>query len=192
MKKYIWILYILLFLVSCAKPTPIPEPTPIPSPTPILLSEIDLEPIVIQAGDLPAGFTGAQISHYGKNIYGSVNDIKQELANNNQSAGFIEIYLFGDLEKAEKIFTSKTNSLGKSNVSDISSTTVSEIPDVGEKATSASSRISFFGLDTYVIDFVFIRCSAFVNIRFSDTSNTQSVINYAKRLDERLSKLICR
>jgi hypothetical protein len=77
MNKYALILLAILLVVSCNTipyvptntPRPLPTSTPLPSPTatiaptttPVPLSEIQLESIIIQEGDLPAGFSEAQI-----------------------------------------------------------------------------------------------------------------------------------
>jgi hypothetical protein len=43
--------------------TPIPSKTPTPTPTLIPIGDLDLSNLLVQTGDLPAGYTGAQIGN---------------------------------------------------------------------------------------------------------------------------------
>jgi hypothetical protein len=66
MKPLSFFLVVMLF-TGCASATPAPTSTltptsvPTPTPTPIPLSEIDLETVLLQSGDLPPSFEAGQI-----------------------------------------------------------------------------------------------------------------------------------
>lgn len=61
MKKLFVTIVVLFILAGCSSLTSQSTPTPTATPTPIPLSDIDLEPILIQSGDLPAGYSGSQV-----------------------------------------------------------------------------------------------------------------------------------
>jgi len=119
--KRIFMIGILFFMVACqpsaeaiqkaiketqsAAPTatPIPTNTPIPTSTPILLSDIDLSAIAIVAGDLPAGYSPAQIRSDPPKMFSGVknyeNIINQQFENKGDTAaaGGVTIFLFNEL-----------------------------------------------------------------------------------------------
>jgi len=183
-KHFITFILFLFFISSCsvkteAKETLIPEPTP--TPTRIPLSEIDLEGMLIMDGDLPAGYSGAQIRATAPKIIGinlpdSQYQIYQELAKDGQMAGGISVYLYESTENIENAYVSILD--GFSDPIDLK--------DIGEKAAYHNTFvISRAGL-------VFIRCNAVVEIDMRDLGfSDDPLFGYAKRLDKRLTEIVC-
>ena len=158
-------------------PTAMLEPTLTPAPTQIMLADLDLESILIQPGDLPAGYTGAQISKslgdVFKGVPQSINQASQQFEQNDRYAGGVGVAIFSKQTDPNDVYEIVGWSDGKS------------VPNLGEK--------SEVEIDTYldVVNLKFIRCSAVVNIQFYNTTDFVSVIAYAQRLDERLTPLVC-
>jgi hypothetical protein len=93
-------------------PTPVPTdtPTPVPTdtPTPVPLSGIDLEPILIQSGDLPAGYSGAQVRSVLPGMFDGLpetdNSVYQQFEKDGGPAGGIAIALYESLDDQVKAY----------------------------------------------------------------------------------------
>lgn len=207
MRKRLFISILALILISCNSATPTPTntptlqpsptatstPTPQPSPTvtntltptPVPLSEIKIESIVIEEGDLPAGFSGAQIRDSAPGMFRDLpsaqNTLYQQLQKDGDVAGFITIFLYDSKEDIENAYDLTVS--GMTDEAELSS-------EVGEKATVLFIP-SIRAVGTDIAAVAFVRCSAFVYINMS-TRSEDSVIAYAKRLDGRLERLVCR
>jgi hypothetical protein len=206
MKSVYYLVLIAVLLVSCstalsggaiqtaiaqtqiAQPTntlvPIPtatlEPTITPAPTQIMLADLDLESILIQPGDLPAGYTGALISKslsdLFEGVHQSINQAYQQFEQNGRYAGGVDVAIFSKQTDPNDVYEIVGWSDGKS------------VPNLGEKSEVEIDAFLLGG----VVNLKFIRCSAVVNIQFYNTTDFESVIAYAQRLDERLTPLVCR
>lgn len=159
-----------------------PTSTQVP-PTPIVLSEIDLVPVLIQPGDLPAGFTGAQIrdTHppmgWWEKIPTPDNFIYQQFAKGADEGGSVQVLLYDNLDDSSKAF-----SIMKGNT---------PIEGVGSEAyISARVGIGLDGpTDLLSIHLAVIRCHAVVYIYMK--TDRDSIIAYAQKLDARLEPLVC-
>lgn len=152
------------------------------TPTPIPLGELDLESILIKPGDMPAGFSGAQISkslpEMFKNIPKPTNKISQQIEFKGNVSGGIAVIVYesdADVKNAFDIIAQGMSSDAQ------------PVLDLGLKAMSLS-------MNKYVeaTEVAFIECKAVVHARFVGTSNANSAINYARRLDDRLKNIVCR
>jgi len=194
-----------MLLAACGQSTPSPEmiqtsiaqtqaalptQTPIPTPTPIPLSEINLEDILILPGDLPSGYAGSQISNNPpEKIFGYEQFIEQKLEKKGIDFGFVWVVLYNTTQKAKTTYTAWSN-YGSSSEEDNFTTTVSSVEGLGEEAKyfMMDGEVATISIDmTYL---TFVRCHAFVRINMK-TDDVESVINYADRLDKRLSELVC-
>jgi len=160
------------------------EPTLTPAPVPI--SEIQLDSIVIQEGDLPAGFSGAQIRDTApemfKDLPSAQNTVYQQLEKEGDVAGGITIFLYDSQDNIETAYNLIVGGLlDDAKLSD----------EVGEKAIISSISITIADITIKSVDMAFVRCGAVVHIRMSGTDDVNSVVAYAKRLDNRLKTLIC-
>lgn len=173
---------IVVEVTSTPRPTEIPTNTPEPTatPTPIPIADLDLSPLIIQAGDLPAGFTAAQLRDAAPDMYRDLpvaeNTIYQQLAYNDALARGVAIFLYPNSEDRETAYTLIAD--GMIDPSSIA---------FGEKAAAFSANIG----GVKMTEVVFIRCIAVVHISFSNLQDLDAVTAYAKRLDERLAPLIC-
>jgi hypothetical protein len=171
-----------------------PPPTPTPSPTPIPLSAINLEPILILPGDLPAGYSGAQIGEPPEgysDIKGYENAIYQQFESNGSSAGGVSIFLYESIDKRDSAYSLITDRFGISSNDSGFTVIVGQLSGVGEKAlyVTMETSISFFSIK--VADLAFVRCHALVSIRMIDTLNVDYLSAYSIRLDKRLQSIAC-
>lgn len=174
--------------------TLVPEPTttPLPEPTntPVPLGEIDLESILLLPGDLPSNYKlsifykdrEAQSTALNPNNFPVPDaDTSMDIDNTkvtdylgNYEKSYVSIMLYNDLAQRDAAYEILVD---PSNFFD---TSVISQADVGEKAVTVIRPM----LDNSVI---FTRCNALVYMRTTDDT-----VNYAQRLDERLTPLVCR
>lgn len=179
-------------LTQTAAPTytPVPTDTPTPTPTPIPLADLDLSIIIFQDGDLPPGFEPSQIrSNYRDNesvVSNAINSFHQQVAYQGKMGGRVSIYIFDTLEIANEAY----ESLLKSNEN--FDFTYLEIPGLGDQAYGLQEYVPLIGLSPLELtNVVFIRCNAIVISELSQSSAYGGLVDYALRLDERLTNLLC-
>lgn len=148
------------------------------------ISEVKLELLSFQAGDLPAKYEIAvpttTIPERFKDFPVAQNQISVEITLFGSWAGNATIFLYerqADIDKAFQLSSGTANET---------------ISGLGEKSVFAAFSIPY-GTEGGTIDganVLFVRCSAVVEIRLI-TENNEDVIAYAKRLDERLMPAVC-
>ena len=88
--------------------TPEPTSTTMPTETVVPLSDIDLVPLLIQEGDLPAGFSGAQIRYLDKTQDSGedliVNYAVRDLELNGKAGGTVMVIVFNMQETAIAVY----------------------------------------------------------------------------------------
>jgi len=146
---------------------------PAGSATTTKLSELSLNSILIQQGDLAAGFSGDQISFFAPRMFEKLpvadNIISQRITEKGEISGGVTVFLYEDKKKA----TSAYNKI----VHDMLG--IRPVKGIGEKA---SMSVNFFHI-------TFVRLNAVVYI--SGGASTEADIQaYAARLDSRLEKLL--
>jgi hypothetical protein len=143
------------------------------TPTPLSLDDLDLEPLLIQSGDLPSGFSGAQVLQDAPGMFRDIppteNVIYQRFQKNGETIGGVTVFLYGDDE---------TRGAAYDLVVDGFADPVEEISNVGEIA------------DGSLFDLAFIRCNALVHVRMVG-AGLDEVAAYATRLDSRLTDVVC-
>lgn len=163
-------------------PTEAPTAAPTATPTPIPLSELKLDSLLVQIGDLSAGLTGAQIRSTVPEMFRSVpradNTIFHQFARGGEPAGGVAVFLYESKAKIQDAYDEIVSGLGSDS---------KPISEIGEKAKVVTSSLLI-----EFADLAFFRCNAVVHIRFAGTSNVEEIASYAKRLDTRLSEVICR
>jgi hypothetical protein len=197
MKNIIAFLLVFLFVVSC---TPPPKSNPTSSPTvlpilttpPIPFPELNLESILVQNGDLPAGYSTGQITEVRNDRYKwitnkGVYNISQQIVTNIDDSSKVTVFVYDDIEQVNIAYSQQANSFGENTKISI----VGEFTDIGEKATYILIDVVEYGDELDVAEIVFTRCNALVLIRFGYTHELEYLENYANRLDKRLSKLVC-
>lgn len=193
-KRFLMIVLPILFFVGCA---PSPETiqkaiektqTAMPTPTAINLGEIDLSEILITPGDLPAGYTASQIRDHGfitdEVEVGVINMMHQDLVFKDDFGGKISIYLYNSSGEAKKAFDFITSNIQESP---------NKIDGLGEDSVGESLYVPLIGgLDPIQAStVVFIRCKAVFYGELKSDKAYNGLVDYAKRLDERINKIVC-
>lgn len=193
---------IVLLFSGCSSPapsptqTPTPTATPSPTPTPIPLSEIDLEPILILPGDLPAGFAGAQTRQVIPEMFLALpeaqNHINRQFERNGDGAGSVTVLLYESSNDVDEAYSTIVQGFAEPRNIEGMNVQRQLVPDLGEKAEANTMEGELLGVVLDFTDLAFTRCSALVHIRMKGTAEIIEVASYAKRLDARLSDLVCR
>ena len=194
-------------VIVVATPTPEPEPTdtPVPSPTPtprptdtpeptltptvVPLSDIDLEPLLMQDGDLPPHLVPDFVYDTLTTRRDKLGDlarpeqlITQEFYSpeKERTGGAVIIFVYETADEAE-------NAYGRASVNmpGLLGVGLSYRDDIGEGKVKIEAP---GGDQTYMI---FTRCSAFVFVWMIDVREFD-LVNYGQRLDERLAPVVCR
>jgi hypothetical protein len=158
--------------------------TPTATPTLVPLADINLESILIRDGDLPAGYSGAQISHSApgmfRNLAPAAQVVVQLFGKNGSNAGGVTIFLYDLPRQVQTAYGLIVDGFGQGSVS---------FDGLGETAQVIELDLTGFYKLT---DLAFTRCHAVVEVRMTNGADSVSVGNYAKRLDGRLKPLVCR
>lgn len=166
------------------EPTATPEPTETavpPTSTPVSIADIDLEPLLLQDGDLPPHLVPDFVSRELTSQWMTLEDlqadnfINQEFYNTDRksSGGAVIIYLYENIKEADRAYE---------QIAPAIDWFPTEVDDVGEKAKMQH--------DTPQHHLIFKRCGAFVYIWMIDVRE-YDIVTYAQRLDGRLSAVIC-
>lgn len=208
MKKLFFFLVTIILLTACAPspeaiqkamiqtqaaiPTSTPTSTPTPTATSIPLSKINLDNILLVGGDLPEGFIAKPLGRYTNNpilvdISGQEQMVIQEFSKTNEGIGLVSVYLFEEIVKRNQAYDIAISKLDEP--SSIGRTIKSDINDIGEEGLLYFDYV--IGNIT-ISKIIFVRCHAFVFLtRSMDDENSSVLRAYAKKLDERLTNLIC-
>jgi hypothetical protein len=185
MKKLhtIFIIIASLVVVSCQ-----PSATAIPTTTPIPFSEFNLENLLIQENDLPAGYSGAQVSNMAiSNLPEKISDIpepdysiSQEFEKDGKQGGTVSIFLYEDLAKLNRAFSTMTPLDTEYSVE-------------GDWEEGELLRVDVsYPITLKLLSFTFYKCHAIVRIHFLDSVSEKNSITYGNRLIKRLTPLVCR
>jgi hypothetical protein len=202
------VLNFLFLLCSCniapdeivSAPTEIVIPTSIPTATPIPLSEINIEPFLIQANDLPPQLNGSQVRDQTPEIVPGIpqpiNQIYQAFGRTDGGIVFeksgIYVFIYNDLEAAKYSyqFVLKAMQEGRTHGAVPKYADPSKVHaenEVGEE--SAWMKAPFMNFEP-VTDLAWRNCNAVFYVRMVGDSDVANA--YARRLNERLTPLICR
>jgi hypothetical protein len=185
--------------------TALPTPTTIPTPTIIPLKDINLSEIMFLPGDLPSGFEPGQIRLHGNEEYeiGAINMFHQDLTYHGEASlisfinpagegGTISVYIYETSEQALSSYLKLANSID-------SILKPQTIPGLGERAVGFENKSDLLSFSppyestmlSQMALVTFVRCNAMVEARLNLSEAFLGLIDYAKRLDERLIKLVC-
>jgi hypothetical protein len=205
--RMLTIFALLMVIVLLSSPKLTPKPTSISSPLqtvtpntrqPSSLSKIDLEPILIMPGDLPSGFSGAQVRNSApemfKNVPKSDNVIYQRFQKGGETVGGVIVFLYESTKDIEKAYSVIVAGFGKAGNESGIKTEIKPLSEIGEKATLAMGEVNIeaVGFSSKSSDLVFVRCHAVVHIRFGGISDAADIAAYATRLCKRLGSQVCR
>jgi len=191
MKKQIFSSLLAVFLVSsCISSQGITNPDEATQPTKVPAEETiqfpDLEGVLIQENDLPAGYSAGSTSHkfstYYKKILVPDADyvMRQQIQRDSVSGGQVTVFDYALAGMATFAFNSITADMKN----------VRDLEGVGEKAMLEIPSDDQSVSQDYV-GIVFVQCHAAVHISILGTNDEQAVIAYAERLAQRLEPLVC-
>ncbi|OGO33242.1 MAG: hypothetical protein A2Z16_00735 [Chloroflexi bacterium RBG_16_54_18] len=178
MNKILAIILALL-IAACTQATASLEVTEIP------LADLDLEPLLLEDGDLPADFKGSTIRHTIEEapfseLPPAAQAIVQEIDGYNQdTSNFVYVLLYEDFDDLQEAFEQLVTKSFKFNEE------AEPIDGIGEQAQFEKDEFAFHYIPYEKV--AFTRCNALVYIETSTDS-----LNYARRLDARLKETVCR
>jgi len=179
MSRHCFFFISLLILTACAAPAQTLPTTP---PQDNSLAKIELDAIVIQTGDLPP-IEGSVEKIFLPSSDGNrpriVNSFARLIKKGDIVFGSIYVDIYAESTETKKAYDDGANNLRYSAENE----NALESPSVGEHALLEYSAKAH----TTVI--VFVRCHAYVNI--SLPASKEATLDYAKRLDARLTPLVC-
>ena len=162
--------------VPTLKPTDVPTPTP--TATPIPFSELNLEDVLIQQGDLPPGVAGSQIRSHPPAMFNGIvkpdYEIYQLFEQNGEQVGGVAVFVYEDMNKVKEAYEFILEGMGGPSGTEPAS--------LGDE----SAMVSIIGMT----DLVWRHCHSVVHVRMGDTP--ESAVAYGERLMERLSGVVCR
>lgn len=190
MMKY-YCLLLLFVLSACGtapSATPIALQSTAPAPTPIDLKTLKLEPLLIAAGDLPAGIAAGQVfsepppAYISMNVPPADNIVFQRFVRGDQPAGYVVVSLYSDTKVSTTTSTALTNDLTLGSKKD-GLVTAKPIQELGDRSLYA---------EVVGPSIVFVRCHAVVSVLLvGNNVGKLEAAAYAKRLDSRLQPLVC-
>ncbi len=202
MKKVL--LLIALGLAACsprdAEPGRIQTDTlqpPTAAPTLVPMSQLDLEPLLVQSGDLPPGVVGSQIRARPPDIIPGIPvaaaQIYQAFDRSDSGTVFelsgVYVFLYDDPAQAEAAFNVIVDAMMHGGVQG----SVGGLeglqfhsPPIGQRSVSALSP--FWTLES-VTDIAWLNCRAVVYTRMP--ADVDAISAYAERLNSRLEPLVC-
>ncbi|MBC7264246.1 MAG: hypothetical protein H5T64_07780 [Chloroflexi bacterium] len=197
MKKALLLIFILV-LMACARthpaPTATPQPTSTATSTPMPPSASDLEPLLVQAGDLPPGLSGSQVSDIIPEPFDQVSPpisvICQQFERNGRNAGRVVVLLYESESKAKEVYEWWTIRPGDGRPNMLKETRV------GEQAAWDCPEKYWI---TQYCRIAFLRCHMVVDIFILGGeeggrmvfAKQDELLAYAKRLDNRLRPIVC-
>ena len=185
--KKISIYIIVIILLSACSPSPeaiqqaiSQTQTAAPTPTKIPFSQIPLKDLIFQEGDLPAGYSPAQIrselGDFTDNAVTPDNFISYSLSHNGSMGGLVDVLVYNDISNVKPAFTEASSHFPGTKKS----------VDVGETGVYA---VNMLIINT--VSVAFYRCHSVVALQFQGTFIAEDVISYANHLDERLQQEFC-
>lgn len=174
MARWIAIIVVLVVLASCGS-----------AGAPAVPSAIDLEPLLVQSGDLPAGVTGAQVRDVAPKMFDQAPKadrvLYQQFASGAKQIGGVAVFLYKDADTRTQGYSVIAKDMGQTEV----------VAGLGDQAvvTLLSPQAAAYGLD--FADVLFQRCVAVVHVRISGPDSRVAATAYAKRLDKRPAQVVC-
>ena len=170
----VFVIFVFL-LYACAAEAPAAAPTRIP------LASVDLEPLLVQSGDLPAGMTGAQVKDAAPPAFKRyplpTKAIDQRFQRSGDVVGGVVVLLYENAADRDAAWAQAQQAITSS---------ATPLPDVGEQALLLASSPQL-----PITSATFRRCAAIVDIGMDAQVQPNEISAYARRLDTRLTPLVC-
>jgi hypothetical protein len=148
------------------------------------LGNIDTSPILINDGDLPAGFTAGGITEVDPYYYESARAKQQKiLASDGTEVGTVSVYLLASSREKSEMYATYSQAESQEGI-------------IPYKVTGIGDQSSVFSISGCDISVVFTRCTAMSVIEMyagcnQKEYNFDSLVRHAKRLDESLKSIAC-
>jgi hypothetical protein len=181
------VMLLALTLAACGGTTA-PAAPAVPAATVVPLDQLDLESLLVQSGDLPAGISGAQVRDSAPKMFdGMPKALKttyQQFAQGAKQVGGVAVFLYDNDADRDSAYQFVAKGMG---------TSLDTLTDTGEKAIATKTDKNDPLAALNFTDVLFQRCAAVAHIRLSGENLDQTAATaYAKRLDKRLSGAVCR
>jgi hypothetical protein len=157
-----------------------------PTSTLIPFSSLDLETILMEEGDLPAGYSGGQPINFLPDYFFTQYDapvpdynIYQDVEFNGGTGGFVGVFVYENQQEVEFAYQKLLQPQDSTSLN-----------NVGDKAKVSTGPV--YLPDFKYIEVMVIQCHALIVIEISETDQEELVINYTERLIKRLIPLVCR
>ncbi len=173
----------VLTLVGCGGSAP---ETPSDTIAPASAPEVAVEDVLLESGDLPEGFAkgerpaGEYVGSMWENIARPDARHEQWIALNGENRGSTQVFLYGAEVDARFAYGQVEALVTQESTGQAPQ----PIEELGEQAALGTGT---FGNT----DLAFRRCNATVYIRLSGLPNISDLVRYARRLDERLTPVVC-
>ena len=152
---------------------------------PVDRSPAKLESLLARSGDLPAGYSGTQIRHsapgMSRGVPAADKTTFQPFARHGRAAGGVSVFLYRDKSKIMKAYSAILSGIADAK----------PVANIGEKAALHVLTLSTGGVAFTGVEMAFIRCKSVVHLRFAGTTDVAAVRSYARRIDRRLSEIVC-
>jgi hypothetical protein len=179
----VWLGLLAALLAGCGG-APAAE-APVPTPTVVSLDKVDIEPVLIQSGDLASQVAGGQVKELVPILFKGITEpsrvLTQELDRNGVPFGSVTVFLYNSAKERESAYTEMLRAIAIKAESGGASQA-----GIGEQSFGGVFANNLPGF----AEIVFVRCHAAVHIRIN-SSDATDVTTYAKRLDKRLESLVC-
>jgi hypothetical protein len=152
---------------------------------PVDRSLVKIESLLGQSGGLPPGYSAAKIRHsapgMSRGVPATERTTFQPFARNGRPAGGVSVFLYKDKSKTMKAYSAILSGIADAK----------PIANIGEKAALHTLKFSAGEVAFTGVEMAFIRCKSVVHLRFAGTTDVVAVRSYARRIDAKLSELVC-
>jgi len=144
----------------------------------------ELDPILVQEGDLYPGVTAGDVVEMNASIFGDLNLPESQKArfqffeSDEEFRGGVAVFLYDSKKDVREAYDLLRYAMGDDAL---------RPSDLGE---GAALLVVSEGDSNYV-EVVFIRCNAVVDIRLTEVEHPEALETHAKNLDARLQALLC-
>lgn len=149
------------------------------------LSQDQLAALLVQDGDLPAGVSAEPLDRHPDwlaQVPTAPLDLSRRLAGQQDDLGAVSLFVYPAGTDLATVYTPL------SSVMEAAAERPPQfIGSIGERSGIVTTSLP---AQPVVYDLIFLRCSAAVYIRLR-TSNVDDVLQYARRLDQRIQQRVC-
>ncbi|MDP2885865.1 MAG: hypothetical protein Q8P51_12685 [Ignavibacteria bacterium] len=158
----------------------------------------ELEKLLIQSGDLPAGFTGGQVREQAPGMFSELPkpnfSIYQQLVLRGEQAGGVTLLVYPDSVKAREAFQGIVSGFAPTEDQSLYKQSIGTVDNIGESCTQClglAQSEELLGMPLKDMgDIVSIRKAIISHVRMTGTADPQDLQSYLRRLDRRIAQYI--